>query len=124
MGSTSEGRRILPVVGVSGSGEAARSALRRRPHQHPYAIPAFPGAQRLWPIQVGEADPLGYLRSRTVRGGFVFDVYAHCRDDAGRPWLHTATSFNSAVAWAVQHDPEIRALIARSALEPDVWPPQ
>ena len=38
--------------------------------------------------------------------------------------MHTATSFNYAVAWAVQHDPEIRALISRSTPEPDVWPPQ
>jgi len=111
-------------VGVSGSGEAARAALKRRPLEHPYAIPAFPGAQGLWLIQAGQADPLGYVKSRTVRGGYVFDVYAHCRDDAGgRPWVHTASSFNSAVAWAVQHDPEIRALIARSSPEPDVWPP-
>jgi hypothetical protein len=104
-----------------------RSVLKRRPLEHPYAIPAipaFPGAQGVWLVRVGDADPLGYLRSRTVRGGFVYDVYAHCRDDAGgRPWVHTATSFNSAVAWAVQHDDEIRALIARSAPEPDVWPP-
>jgi len=98
--------------------------LKRRRLENPYAIPAFPGSQGLLLIQVGQAAPLGYLKSRAVRGGFVFDVYAHCRDDAGgRPWVHTATSFNSAVAWAVQHDPEIRALIARSSPEPDVWPP-
>lgn len=98
--------------------------LKRRPHEHPYAIPAFPGAQGLWLIRVGDAAPLGYLRSRAVCGGYVFDVYAHCRDDAGgRPWVHAATSFNSAVAWAVQHDAEIRAVIARSAPEPEAWPP-
>jgi hypothetical protein len=98
--------------------------LRRRRLEHPYAIPAFPGSQGLWLIRVGEAAPLGYLKSRAVRGGFAFDVYAHCRDDAGgRPWVHTASSFNSAVAWAVQHDAEIRALIARSAPEPEVWAP-
>ena len=111
-------------MGVSGSRDAARAALRRRKLEHPYAIPAFPGSQGLWLIQVRQADPLGYVKSRTVRGGYVFDVYARCRDDAGgRHWVHTATSFNSAVAWAVQHDPEIRALIARSNPEPDVWPP-
>ena len=98
--------------------------LKRRRLEHPYAIPAFPGAQGLWLIRVGEADPLGYIRTRAVQGGHVFDVYAHCRDDAGgRPWLFTAPSFNAGVAWAVQNGAEILALIARSAPEPDVWPP-
>jgi hypothetical protein len=98
--------------------------LRRRPLEHPYAIPPFPGAQGLWLIRVGDADALGYVRIRPVQGGHVFDVYAHCRDDGGgRPWLHTAKSFKSAIAWAMQHDREIFALIARSTPEPDVWPP-
>jgi hypothetical protein len=110
---------MVPLMGVQGSGAAAQIVLKRQPYRHPYAIPAFSGSQGLWLIQIGPADPLGYLRSRAVRGGYVFDVYAHCRDDAGGgPWVHTATSLNSAVAWAVQHDPEIRALIARSTPSP------
>lgn len=97
--------------------------LRRRPYEHPYAIPPFPDGQGLWQIRQVVTDPLGYVRHRPVTGGFAFDVYAHCRDAGGQsPWLHTAESFNSAVAWTVQHDREIRALIARSSPEPDVWP--
>lgn len=121
---TSEGRPSLARMGISGSGEAARSVLKRRPLEHPYAIPAFPGSQGVWLLQQPGAPALGYLRTRPVQGGHVFDVYAHCRDDAGgRPRVHTASSFNASVAWAVQHSAEIRALIARSTPEPDVWPP-
>lgn len=116
-----EGSRV-PSWKCGGLARSREPSLRRQSHRHPYAIPPFPGAQGLWLIQVGSADPLGYIRSRTVRGGF--DVYAHCRDDVGGlPWGHAATPFNSAVAWAVQHDAEIRALIARSAPDPDSWPP-
>jgi hypothetical protein len=111
-------------MGVSGSGETAAAILRKRPHEHPYAIPPIPGGQGVWLIRQGDAAPLGYVLKRAVLGGYVFDVYAHCRDDAGgRPWLHTCEGFNAAVAWAVQHDGEIRALIARSTPEPQPWPP-
>jgi len=111
-------------MGVTGSGKTAAAILRQRPHEHPYAIPPFAGAQGLWLIRQGDSAPLGYLRKRPVLGGYAFDVYAHCRDDAGgRPWLHTAETFNSAVAWAVQHDREIHELIARSTPEPEAWPP-
>lgn len=97
--------------------------LRRRPHEHPYAIPPIPGGRGLWLIRQGEADPLGYVLMRPMQAGFVFDIYAHCRDAGGRrPWLHTAPTFNSAVAWTVQHDLEIRALIAWSSPELEEWP--
>ena len=110
-------------MGVRGPGEQAAAVLRRRPYEHPYAVPSIPGGQGLWQIRQVVTDPLGYVRQRPVQGGFVFDVYAHCRDVGGRrPWLHTAESFNSAVAWTIQHDREIRALIARSTPEPDAWP--
>jgi hypothetical protein len=53
----------------------------------------------------------------------VYDVYAHSRDDGGRrPWLRTFDTPNAAVAWAVQHEADIRALIERSSPEPEVWP--
>jgi hypothetical protein len=110
-------------MGVRGTGEQASAVLRRRPPEHPYAIPPMPGGHGLWLIRRGDSPPLGYVRSRRVTGGFAFDVYAHCRDDHGRrPWLHTATTLNSAVAWAVQHDRGISALIAKSSPEPEEWP--
>lgn len=110
-------------MGVQSSFVNAAAALAKRPHEHPYAIPPMPGGQGLWLIRQGAAAPLGFVRMRPVLGGYAFDVYAHCRDDGGRrPWLHTAGSLDSAVAWALQHDREIRALIARCAPEPDVWP--
>jgi hypothetical protein len=56
-------------------------------------------------------------------GGFAFDVYAHCRDAHGRrPWLHTVSTLSRAVAWAVQHDREIRTLITENSPEFDEWP--
>jgi hypothetical protein len=111
-------------MGVQSSFVNAAAVLAKRPLEHPYAIPPEPGAQGLWLIRQGAAAaPLGYVRQRPVLGGYAFDVYAHCRDEGGRrPWLHTADSFNSAIAWAVQHDSEIRTLIARHAPEPDPWP--
>jgi len=110
-------------MGVRSRGVVAEAVLRRRPLEHPYAIPPIPGGQGLWLVRRGEAEPLGYVRMRPVVGGFAFDVHAHCRDDGGgRPWLHTAGSLDAAVAWAVQHDTEIQALIARSTPEPEAWP--
>ncbi len=118
---------VAPTVadmGVQTKFENARAALRKPPAEHPCAIPPIPGGQGLWLIRQGEAAPLGYVRQRPVTGGFAFDVYAHCRDEGGRrPWLHTASSLNSAVAWTLQHDADVRALIARSTAEPDPWPP-
>ena len=110
-------------MGVRGAGENAAAALRRRPPEHPYAIPPIPGGYGLWLIRQGESPPLGYVRTRRIAGGFAFDVYAHCRDAGGRrPWLHTGSTLNSAVAWAVQYDREIRALIAKSTPELEEWP--
>lgn len=103
--------------------ENAVAALSKRPHAHPYAIPPFPAAHRVWLIRQGIAEPLGFVPKRPVLGGYVFDVYAHCRHAGGRrPWLRTCDGFNAAVAWTVQREPEIRALIAQNAPEPQVWP--
>ena len=85
----------------------------------------FPGAHGLWLVQQQPAPPLGYVTTRSSTGRWVFDVYAHCRDDGGRRpwlWLWTFDNHNAAVAWAVQHEAEICALIARSSPEPEAWP--
>lgn len=101
-----------------------RSVLRRRPHEHPHAHAPFQGAQGLWLVQRTPAPPLGDVTMRSTVGRWVFDAYAHCRDDGGRPpWLRAFDTLSSAVAWMVQHEPEVRALIARSSSEPDAWPP-
>jgi len=39
-----------------------------------------------------------------------------------RPWLRTFDTLSAAVAWAVQPEAEIRALIERSSPEPEAWP--
>jgi len=67
--------------------------------------------------------PLGYVRTRSHLGRNVFDVYIHCRDAQGRrPWLRTFESLNSAVAWMLQHEDEIGALISSSPPELEAWP--
>lgn len=99
-----------------------RKVLATPPHEPPYALPVFPGSQGLWLVQQRPAPPLGYVVSRSTMGRWVFDVYAHCRDAGGRrPWLRTFDTLNAAVAWAVQHEGEIRALIERSSPEPEAW---
>lgn len=111
-------------VGVQGTGDAMRAILSRRLPEHPYAQPVAPGAHGLWLIQVGGAAPSGYVTTRSKLGGWVYDVYAHCRDDNGsRPWLRTFSTLNTAAAWMVQHEAEVRALIASSTPEPEAWPP-
>jgi len=101
-----------------------RRILAKQPHEHPHALPVFPGAQGLWLVRQGAAPPLGYVTSRSAVGRWVFDAYAHCRDDGGRrPWLRTFDTLSSAVAWMMQHERELRELIARSAPEPEAWPP-
>ena len=100
-----------------------RKALARPPHEHPYALPVFPGSHGLWLVQQRPAPPLGYVTTRNVLGGWVFDVCAHCRDATGRrPWLRTFDTLTAAVAWTVQHEAEIRTLIERSSPEPEAWP--
>ena len=119
----SVGGLTVAVMGVTGAGKNAAAALNKRPHEHPYAIPPIPGGQGVWLIRQGDAEPLGFVVTRAVLGGYVFDVYAHCRDaGGGRPWLRAVDGFNAAVAWTIQHEPEIRALIAQNTPEPQVWP--
>jgi len=110
-------------MGVRGPGDSVKTILRRRPDSHPYGIPPAPGGQGVWLVRRTRSNPLGYVLKRPDAGTFVYDVYAHCRDEHGkRPWLKTFTTFNSAIAWAIQHESEIGALIARSNPEPEVWP--
>lgn len=110
-------------MGVQGRIEQAAAILRQRPHAHPYAVPPAPDGPGLWLVRQPGHDPLGYVVIRPVQGGFLFDIYAHCRDYSHcRLWPHAAPSFNSTVAWAIEHTSEIRAPIARSTPEPEAWP--
>lgn len=110
-------------MGVTGRGESVAAILRRRPDEHPFAVPPFPGGQGIWLIRVTPM-PIGYVLKRNLDGGFVYDFYAHCRDEAGkRPWLKTFKTFNSAVAWGAQHERDIRELINKSTPETEPWPP-
>lgn len=107
-------------MGVRSSGEAARSALSKRVPSHPYAHAPTPGAHGFWLIQVKPSPPLGWVTARSAGNGPRYHCYAYCRDASGRrPWLREFDSLNSAVAWMLQHEPEIRDLISRSDPEPD-----
>lgn len=109
-------------MGVTGEGKNLEAILRRRPDSHPFALSAVPGGQGLWLIRVTPL-PIGYCVRRAQGGTHVYDVYAHCRDENGRrPWLKTFTTFNSAIAWAAQHERNIHELIAKSTPEPEPWP--
>lgn len=111
-----DGADLLRGMGVHGTGEAVNRILRRPAQSHPFAH----GSWGYWVVQRRPAPPLGWILTRDLRGVWVFDCYARCRDSNGlRPWLRTEATLNSAVAWMLQHDREISALIARSAPEPD-----
>lgn len=87
----------------------------RPPQSHPYAHGSF----GFWVVQQKPAPPLGWVLARSDHGVYVMDCYAYCRDEGGkRPWLKTFASLNSAVAWMLQHEPDIRDLIGRSEPEP------
>lgn len=102
-------------MGVSGSGEAIGRILSRPPQSHPHAHGSF----GFWVVQQKPAPPLGWVLARSEHGVYVMDCYAYCRDEGGkRPWLKTFASLNSAVAWMLQHEREIRDLIDRSSPEP------
>lgn len=110
-------------VGVQGLGDTMRSILEKRREHHSNARPVFPGSHGLWLLQQQPAPPLGHITTRSSTGRWVFDVCAHCRDDNDcRPWLRAFCTLNAAVAWTVQHEAEIRALIERSSPEPEAWP--
>ncbi|WP_147430220.1 hypothetical protein [Frondihabitans australicus] len=109
-------------MGVRGSGESVDAIFRRRPDSHPFAIPPVPGGQGVWLIR-RTPTPIGYVLKRPERGTFVYDVYAHCRNEYGkRLWLKAFQTFNSAVAWACQHERAIAAVIAENEPEPEAWP--
>lgn len=101
-----------------------RSVLRQRPQEHPYAHAPFHGAQGLWLVQRAPASPLGYVTMRSTLSRWVFDAYAHCRDDGDRrPSLRTFDTLHWAVAWMMQRESDVGALIERSSPETEVWPP-
>ncbi|RPE78960.1 MULTISPECIES: hypothetical protein [unclassified Frondihabitans] len=103
-------------MGVQNSGETVDRILRRPAQSHPYAHGSF----GFWLIEQKPAPPLGWVLARSDNGVWVLDAYAHCRDAAGkRPWLRTFGTLNSAVAWMLQHEGDIRALMKRSDPEPD-----
>ncbi|ROQ40962.1 hypothetical protein EDF46_0328 [Frondihabitans sp. PhB188] len=103
-------------MGVRGSGEALNKILGQSPASHPFAFGSFGH----WVIQQRPASPLGWVLARNDSGVWVFDAYARCRDNTGRrPWLKTFKSLNSAVAWMLQHERELRDLMDRSDPEPE-----
>lgn len=100
--------------------------LRAPRPSHPLAEPVAPGAESLWLVRKPNAAPLGFVlhTSDIMTGHGQYDAYAHCRDDANkRPWLKTFQTLNSAVAWMIQHERDIRGLIQRSLPETEAWPP-
>lgn len=109
----------MPSMGTKGAGEAARSVLSKRRPSHPYAHPPSPGAQGFWLIQVKPGPPLGWVISRSAGNGPRYHCYAYCRDrEDKRPWLREFSTLNSAVAWMLQHEADIRLLMASMRPEP------
>lgn len=110
----------MPAVGVNGPGDAARRAWAKPSPTHPHAHPPTPGANGFWVVQVKPGPPLGWVISRSHGNGPSYHCYAYCRDQENRrPWLREFASLNSAVAWMLQHEPEIRDLISQCDPEPD-----
>ena len=108
-------------MGVKGTGQTARTVLNKVAPSHPHAHAPSPGAQGFWVVQVKPGPPLGWVISRSVGNGPRYHCYAYCRDQEGRrPWLMDFSSLNSAVAWMLQHEPEVRELISRLWPEPDL----
>lgn len=94
--------------------------LASRAPNHPHAHAPFPGAQGHWVIQQPPRAPLGWVISRSQGNGPRYHAYAHCRDaENRRPWLREFETLNSAVAWMLQHEQDIRALIGRLGPEPE-----
>jgi hypothetical protein len=113
------GHTVLSVE-VRGSGDAAKRALVKRIPTHPHAHPPRAGANGFWVVQVKPGPPLGWVIGRSSGREQRYHCYAWCRDPEGRrPWLREHPTLKSAVAWMLQHEPEIRHLIARCAPEPD-----
>ena len=115
--------RTFTRIGVQTSNRNATRVLRQEIPSHPLAVPSVPGSWGEWQVRRVRDAPLGYVRTRSHLGRNVFDVYAHCRDAQGRrPCLRTFESLNSAVAWMLQHEAEIGALIVSSSPELEPWP--
>jgi hypothetical protein len=108
----------MPIMGIKGTGETARSVLGLPRPSHPHAHEPSPGAQGFWVVQVKPASPLGWVISRSLGNGPRYHCYAYCRDQENhRPWLREFATLNSAVAWMLQNELEIRNLIASSLPE-------
>lgn len=89
--------------------------LRRPPRSHPHAH----GGGGYWVVQRKPEPPLGWVINVDAGGVWELAAYAYWRDKGGkRPWLKTFASLNSAVAWMLQHERDIRDLIDRNAPEP------
>jgi hypothetical protein len=96
-----------------------QSGLRHITPSHPHAHPPSPSAHGFWVVQVRLGKPLGWVIARSVGNGPRYHCYAYCRDQENRrPWLREFATLNSAVAWMLQHEPEIRTLISQCSPEP------
>lgn len=115
----SEVARSFHRMGVQGPGESVNRFIGRPIPSHPLAVPAVKNTFGAWQVRRDQKNPIGYVLHRSLDGRTVYDCYAHCRDGGGkRPWLKTFEAFNSAVAWMIQHEDELRAFNNRH----DVWP--
>lgn len=110
-------------MGVQGPGKSVDKILSRPIPSHPLAVPPIPGTFGVWQIRRVREAPFGYVLSRNENGRAIYHCYAHGRDDAGgRPWLRSAGTLNSAVAWMVQHERDLRAMTTKLHPEPEEWP--
>ena len=108
-------RVASPIVGVNGAGDACRRIISKPIPTHPHAHGGF----GLWTIQVKPGPALGWVIIRSNGHEPRYHAYAYCRDAGGRrPWLREFGTLNSAVAWMLQHEHEIRELISGCDPEP------
>lgn len=115
--------RTVSAMGVQGPGESVNQFIGRPIPSHPFAVPAVKDTFGAWQVRRDRRNPIGYVLHRSLDGRTVYDAYAHCRDEGGkRPWLRTFASLNSAVAWMIQHEADLRAFNNRHNVEPDTWP--
>jgi hypothetical protein len=97
--------------GFHNIGRALAKASASHPHAH--------GSVGFWVVQRPPEPPLGWVITIDAGNAWEFTAYAYCWDTSNkRPWLKMFSSLNAAVAWMLQHEAEIRALIASSAPEP------
>lgn len=90
---------------ADGADEIIARLERQAREEHPLAETVHPG--QVWRVHGHATRTIAWVRYLTPAAG-VGPAYHVYRDTTGlRPWVRSFQSLNSAVAWAVQHVPEL-----------------